>query len=75
MATHEHPSHDEEEEESVDSAANSGSDDDDTVTATDDAETEEDEAPDVLLTEAGNVLVDTLMMGRQRYAVADKKES
>ncbi len=35
----------------------------------------EDETPDVLLTEAGNVLVDALVLKQQRFAVhAGKKE-
>jgi carboxyl-terminal processing protease len=39
-----------------------------------DSESESDEAPDVLLTEASNVLVDALLMSQQRFAVADKKD-
>jgi carboxyl-terminal processing protease len=38
------------------------------------ADSEDDDTPDVLLTEAGNVLVDTLVMREQRFAVNSKKE-
>ena len=57
---------------SEDQVADSSAEPDTTV---EDAESDEDETPDVLLTEAGNVLVDALMMNKQRYAVVEKKES
>ena len=36
---------------------------------------EEEEEPDVLLTEAGNVLVDVLLLKQQRFAVHDKQKT
>ena len=38
------------------------------------AEAEVESTPDVLLTEAGNVLVDTLLMNQQHYAVNEKED-
>ena len=38
-----------------------------------DTETEEEEVPDVLLSEAGNVLVDALLMKQQRFAEIEKE--
>jgi len=41
----------------------------------DEDEEEKEEEPDVLLTEAGNVLVDVLLLKQRRFAVHDKQES
>ena len=45
------------------------------VDAEDNEEEKEEEEPDVLLTEAGNVLVDVLLLKQQRFAVHDKQKS
>ena len=45
------------------------------VDAEDNEEETEEEEPDVLLTEAGNVLVDVLLLKQQRFAVHDKQKS
>jgi len=57
---------DEHEEEQV--VEEEGDADGDTELDTEAAEAETDEVPDVLLTEAGNVLIDTMMLKQQRYA-------
>jgi len=49
--------------------------DEDHASSGDAEDSEEEEEPDVLLTEAGNVLVDVLLLKQQRFAVREKQKS